>query len=155
VTGDQLVTDYLARLERAAQVLPDPRRRDLVDEVRGHIELALDAAGARDEVAVRNALERVGDPEEIVAAEGEMTGTGRSHATTRADSSGRRAGLGAVSARRTSPVILTLLTVAVVVLIALAAVPETRVPLALASLLIVPVAILLYIIFAMRRPRQP
>jgi hypothetical protein len=64
------VRDYLGRLEAAAMPLPANRRAELAGEVRQHIEMALDEAGVRDEVTVRNVLERLGPPDEIIAAEG-------------------------------------------------------------------------------------
>lgn len=67
---DALVRDYLGRLEAAAWPLPPNRRTELTGEVRQHIEMALTEAGRRDEVTVRNVLERLGPPDEIVAAEG-------------------------------------------------------------------------------------
>ena len=69
--GDVLVRDYLGRLEAAAWPLATDRRAELVGEVREHIEAALREAGRSDEVTVRNVLERLGRPEEIVAAEAE------------------------------------------------------------------------------------
>jgi uncharacterized membrane protein len=66
---DPLVRDYLGRLEAAAWPLTAERRSELIGEVREHIESALSEAGRRDEVTVRNVLERLGRPEEIVAAE--------------------------------------------------------------------------------------
>ncbi|MEO8208084.1 MAG: hypothetical protein ABI598_03535 [Chloroflexota bacterium] len=66
---DPLVRDYLGRLEAAAWMLPGDRRRELGEEVHEHIDAALAAAGRQDEVAVRNVLERLGRPEEIIAAE--------------------------------------------------------------------------------------
>ncbi len=67
--ADVLVRDYLGRLEAASWPLPAERRRELASEVSEHIEAALSEAGRRDEVTVRNVLERLGPPEEIVAAE--------------------------------------------------------------------------------------
>lgn len=67
--ADALVRDYLGRLEVAAQVLPAGRRRELRAEIGEHIDAALAEAPSRDEVAVRNVLERLGQPEDIVAAE--------------------------------------------------------------------------------------
>jgi hypothetical protein len=64
---DPLVDDYLRRLRTAASALPRDRRDELVAEIEEHIEAALEG-GARDEIAVRNVLERLGEPEEIVAA---------------------------------------------------------------------------------------
>ncbi|HSW42154.1 MAG TPA: hypothetical protein VLM76_06565 [Patescibacteria group bacterium] len=69
--ADVLVRDYLGRLEAAAWRLAVERRAELVAEVREHIETALTELGRRDEMTVRNVLERLGPPEEIVAAEGE------------------------------------------------------------------------------------
>jgi uncharacterized membrane protein len=67
--ADALVSEYMGRLEAAAQPLPADRRGELVAEVRDHIESALAEADSRDEVTARNVLERLGAPEEIVAAE--------------------------------------------------------------------------------------
>ncbi len=67
---NKLVADYLRRLEQAAAPLSRSRRDELVEEIREHIDDALLEAGAADEVAVRNVLERLGPPEEIVAAAG-------------------------------------------------------------------------------------
>lgn len=69
VDTDALVHEYMTRLEAAAAALPAGRRTDLVAEVREHIDSALAAAGNTDEVTVRNVLERLGTPEEIVAGE--------------------------------------------------------------------------------------
>ena len=66
---DGWVLEYMGRLEAAAASLPAGRRTDLVAEVREHIETALLEAGNSDEVTVRNVLERLGTPEEIVAGE--------------------------------------------------------------------------------------
>ena len=72
---DVLVRDYLGRLEAAAAALPLARRTELAAEVRDHIDAALAEAGRSDEVTVRNVLERLGSPEEIVAAEAGQAGT--------------------------------------------------------------------------------
>ena len=73
--AEALVRDYLGRLEAAAWPLPAERRGELLVEVREHIETALTEAGRRDEVTARNVLERLGPPEEIVAAEADAGGT--------------------------------------------------------------------------------
>jgi hypothetical protein len=65
---DKLVDDYLRRLEAAAAHLQRSRRAELVAEIREHIESALRQEEAANEVAVRNVLERLGPPEEIVEA---------------------------------------------------------------------------------------
>ena len=63
----QLVDDYLRRLERAAYALPPDRRAELVLEIKGHIDEAMASApGQTDEAWTRTVLERLGTPEEIV-----------------------------------------------------------------------------------------
>jgi hypothetical protein len=73
-TDAVLVRDYLGRLHAAGWGLAPARRDELVAEVREHIDEALRAereAGRHGEVVVRNVLERLGPPEEIVRAESE------------------------------------------------------------------------------------
>jgi flagellar basal body-associated protein FliL len=65
---DRLVDDYLRRLEHAAAHMQRARRAELVAEIRGHIETALREEQAAGEAAVRNVLDRLGPPEEIVEA---------------------------------------------------------------------------------------
>lgn len=72
--AEALVNDYLGRLDAAATSLPPSRRAELAGEVRQHIEMALAEAGARDEVTVRNVLDRLGPPDEIVDAERQVDG---------------------------------------------------------------------------------
>lgn len=64
---DPIVDDYLKRLGAAAAVLPPDRREELVADIRGHIDAALHEQGA-SELDARNVLERLGPPEDIVAA---------------------------------------------------------------------------------------
>ncbi len=66
---ETLVSGYLERLETAAAPLREDRRAELVVEVRGHIEQALAEAWRADEATVRDVLERLGPPDEIVDAE--------------------------------------------------------------------------------------
>jgi hypothetical protein len=69
-----LVRDYLGRLHAAGWGLEPARREELVAEVRDHIDEAQRAeraAGNEGEVVVRNILERLGPPEDIVRAEAE------------------------------------------------------------------------------------
>lgn len=68
---ERLVDDYLRRLDTAAAALPFPARAELVGDIRQHISAALHDVDAADEVAARNVLERLGPPEEIVAAAGQ------------------------------------------------------------------------------------
>jgi sulfur carrier protein ThiS len=79
---EPLVRDYLGRLESAAWPLAAARRTELVGEVREHIDAALTEAGRTDEVTVRNVLERLGPPEEIVAAESEGDATPQSRTSS-------------------------------------------------------------------------
>jgi hypothetical protein len=68
VPTDALVDDYLRRLDAAASTLPADQRDELVSEIRDHLQEALRQTPAGDQAAVRNALERLGSPEEIAAA---------------------------------------------------------------------------------------
>jgi hypothetical protein len=65
---DHLIDDYLRRLEHAASHMQRARRTELIAEIRGHIETALSQEQAANEAAVRNVLDRLGPPEEIVEA---------------------------------------------------------------------------------------
>jgi hypothetical protein len=65
---DHLIDDYLRRLEHAASHMQRARRTELIAEIRGHIETALSQEQAASEAAVRNVLDRLGPPEEIVEA---------------------------------------------------------------------------------------
>jgi hypothetical protein len=64
------ISGYLARLEAAAAGLPAWRREELVAEIRSHLNEALLTAADGDDAAVRSAVDRLGDPADIVAAEG-------------------------------------------------------------------------------------
>jgi hypothetical protein len=68
VNADPLVEDYLRHLEAVSAVLPEYRRAELLAEIREHLDEALRQVPAGDEAAVRSVLERLGSPEEIVAA---------------------------------------------------------------------------------------
>ena len=57
--------DYLARLDVAARALPEAERRELRAEIEAHLRDAL--ADDDGEAALKEALERLGDPTEIVA----------------------------------------------------------------------------------------
>ena len=65
---DELVEDYLNRLETALRPLPTSRRDQLISEITEHIEQGRAGAQGQSEAAVRELLERLGDPEEIAAA---------------------------------------------------------------------------------------
>jgi len=66
--AQDLVASYLRRLHDAASRLPPERREDLVAEITEHIESA-QADGARSVAALREVLDRLGSPGDIVAAD--------------------------------------------------------------------------------------
>ncbi len=61
------VEAYLDRLEKELVDLPDDRRRELIDEIRGHIDEALASMPDPSEADVRNVLDRLGEPADIAA----------------------------------------------------------------------------------------
>lgn len=63
---DQLVEDYLRELHIVAQGLPADRRDELIEEITAHIAEARQSDGSP--LAVRNILDRLGDPADIVRA---------------------------------------------------------------------------------------
>ena len=66
---DALVQEYLGRLKVASGPLAVDRRIELIDEVGEHIAAALAEADRHDESTVRDILDRLGRPEDIIAAE--------------------------------------------------------------------------------------
>lgn len=65
--GPRTVEDYLRELAATARILPAARRKELVEDVRSHIEVAL-AEGGEDPATVHAVLEGLGAPREIVAS---------------------------------------------------------------------------------------
>jgi len=59
------VDAYLRELEEELRDLPAARRRELLEEIREHIDSALAEGRDTDEAEVRNVLERLGAPEDI------------------------------------------------------------------------------------------
>jgi len=70
---DGLVAEYLGRLVQAARPLPPDRRAELVDEIADHIDQAR-ASSAASGQALRDVLQRLGEPEAIVAAASDAAG---------------------------------------------------------------------------------
>jgi uncharacterized membrane protein len=70
-TPDKLVERYLKHLEVELDDLPRDRRREIVDEIAGHIAEARAALEHETEADVRNILEGLGDPADIAADAGE------------------------------------------------------------------------------------
>lgn len=60
--------DYLRRLDSAARVLPAQERRELVDSIAGHIDEARESGAVDSDADVRDLLDRLGDPQAIVAS---------------------------------------------------------------------------------------
>src|SRR6516162_9215270 len=71
MTDDELVAGYLRRLKRASRTLPRPVRRELMQEIAGHIAEARAAGGepgGDGSAALRTVLEQLGDPRDIARA---------------------------------------------------------------------------------------
>jgi len=64
---DQIVDQYLNRLEAALADLPPQRRQQLIESITDHISEARVTLSATSEVAVRDILDRVGQPADIAA----------------------------------------------------------------------------------------
>jgi HAAS len=64
-TPDKLVERYLKHLEVELDDLPHDRRREIVDEIAGHIAEARAGLEHESEADVRNILEGLGDPADI------------------------------------------------------------------------------------------
>jgi uncharacterized membrane protein YgcG len=64
---DQIVDQYLHRLEAALADLPAQRREQLIESITDHISEARATLSADSEVAVRDILDRVGQPADIAA----------------------------------------------------------------------------------------
>lgn len=65
--AEQLVDGYLGRLELELQDVPFERRKEIVDEIRGHIAEARRGLGEETDAELLNLLDRLGDPSEIAA----------------------------------------------------------------------------------------
>jgi len=65
---DELVSDYLRSLERESAALPALDREELLDQIRSHIEAARSDPRAAEAAYLREVLEDLGTPAEIVAA---------------------------------------------------------------------------------------
>lgn len=65
--ADQLIDGYLARLRVAAADLPSSAREELIDDMRAHIAEARAREPDETDAAVLNILDRLGDPEMLVA----------------------------------------------------------------------------------------
>jgi hypothetical protein len=66
--GAAAIDGYIGRGDAAARALPPDRRIELLDQLREHLEAVSQAPGA-SESSVLAAIDRLGDPAEIVASE--------------------------------------------------------------------------------------
>jgi hypothetical protein len=64
---ENIVDEYLRRLDAALGDLPGPRRQQLMGEIAEHLEEARSELPIESEAALRELLDRVGKPEEIAA----------------------------------------------------------------------------------------
>ncbi len=71
----RLIEDYLGSLAREMEGIPAARQRELLEDVRGHIEEAWAASPDRSRAALLSILERLGEPEALAAEERERLGT--------------------------------------------------------------------------------
>jgi metal-sulfur cluster biosynthetic enzyme len=71
------VDAYLRELDEELRDLPAARRRELLEEIREHIDSALAESRTSEDVEVRNVLDRLGDPTEIAAEARERFGIRR------------------------------------------------------------------------------
>jgi hypothetical protein len=76
-TADGLVNDYLRELERELSDLPRSGRQEVLAEIDEHIAEARSEIVEHDEAAVRNVLERLGDPADIAEEARERFGLQR------------------------------------------------------------------------------
>jgi uncharacterized membrane protein len=72
--ADTFVQLYLRRLEDKLRDLPGDRRREIVEEIREHIDEARSALGSGSEAQIRDLLDRMGDPADIAAEARERFG---------------------------------------------------------------------------------
>lgn len=82
-TAHPLVHEYLKELSSATRGLPAHRRRELMQEIEEHLREALPPDAG--EAAVRTELDRLGDPQDIVAAEHDRPGHDAGVAPTATD----------------------------------------------------------------------
>jgi HAAS domain-containing protein len=80
-TADKLVDEYLDRLNRELAGFPRARRRELVDEISGHIAEARADLETENEAAMRTLLDRLGDPADIAAEARERPAAPRAKAS--------------------------------------------------------------------------
>jgi hypothetical protein len=71
---DTRIDAYMKELQRELRAFPAGRRREILDEVSEHIAQARAELESETEAAIRNVLDRLGEPYEIAAAARERFG---------------------------------------------------------------------------------
>jgi uncharacterized membrane protein len=66
--ADQLVHEYLDRLDSLLAGVPQGRREEILDEISNHIAEQRTQIPDESEADLRNLLERIGDPAEVAEA---------------------------------------------------------------------------------------
>ena len=80
MVGERAIDDYLKRLDRSMRDVPANRRKELVNEIDQHITQTIaESEGNFTEADVRNALERLGEPEDIANEARERLGIRPAH----------------------------------------------------------------------------
>jgi uncharacterized membrane protein len=69
--ADQLVQEYLSRLDTALRGVPAARRQEILEEITSHIADERGLLHDDSDVAVLNLLQRIGDPVEVAVAAGD------------------------------------------------------------------------------------
>jgi hypothetical protein len=77
------VDDYVARVDKALRGLPRSGREEIVGEIAEHARAAVAELDNPNDAAVRTALERIGDPDDIAAEARERFGIVRAVPTWR------------------------------------------------------------------------
>ena len=70
----RLIERYLQEVDEALVGVPAAQRREILEDLRTHIDASLAAAGTRDEATVRTILDRLGSPEELARETRERLG---------------------------------------------------------------------------------
>lgn len=74
--GAGAIDNYIGRVDAAARSLPPDRRIELLDQLREHLDAVAQSPGATER-AVLAAIDRLGDPAEIVASEDDLATSAR------------------------------------------------------------------------------
>lgn len=69
-----MIDGYLRRLEREMAEVPVRERRELIEDVRSHIEESWQSAPDQSQAALLNVLDRLGSPEDLASEERERLG---------------------------------------------------------------------------------